>query len=55
MIRLERVKKRYGATLAVDDASYVVNPGEVIGFLGPNGPGKPTVLKMISTKRCAES
>ncbi|MCI0589609.1 MAG: ABC transporter ATP-binding protein [Planctomycetes bacterium] len=49
MIRVERVTKRFGSTLAVDDVSFVVNPGEVVGFLGPNGAGKTTVLKMIST------
>ncbi|MGH7150463.1 MAG: ABC transporter ATP-binding protein [Planctomycetota bacterium] len=49
MIRVEHVTKRYGSTLAVDDVSFVVGPGEVVGFLGPNGAGKTTVLKMIST------
>jgi gliding motility-associated transport system ATP-binding protein len=49
MIQVEKVTKRYGATLAVDAVSFTVPVGEIVGFLGPNGAGKSTVLKMIST------
>ena len=49
MIEVEHVSKRYGSTLAVDDASFSIAKGEVVGFLGPNGAGKSTLLKMMST------
>jgi len=49
MIQIEHVSKRYGATLAVDDVSFQVRAGEVVGFLGPNGAGKSTLLKMMCT------
>jgi ABC-2 type transport system ATP-binding protein len=39
--------KRYGATVAVDDLSFVVPDGKVTGFLGPNGAGKSTTLRMM--------
>jgi len=48
-IVVDAVSKRYGATLAVDRASFAIERGEVVGFLGPNGAGKSTLLKMIST------
>jgi ABC-2 type transport system ATP-binding protein len=47
MIEVERLTKRFGATLAVDDLSFTVNPGTVTGFLGPNGAGKSTTLRAI--------
>jgi ABC-2 type transport system ATP-binding protein len=47
MIEIEHVSKRYGAKLAVDDVSFVVNPGTVTGFLGPNGAGKSTTMRLI--------
>jgi len=39
-ITVERLVKRYGETLAVDDLSFTVEAGCVTGFLGPNGSGK---------------
>jgi ABC-2 type transport system ATP-binding protein len=39
--------KRYGDVLAVDEVSFVVQPGRVTGFLGPNGAGKTTTLRML--------
>ena len=47
MIEVERLTKRYGATLAVDDLSFKVAPGTVTGFLGPNGAGKSTTMRAI--------
>jgi ABC-2 type transport system ATP-binding protein len=46
-IEVRNLTKRYGTTLAVDDLSFDVNPGLVTGFLGPNGSGKTTTMKLI--------
>ena len=48
MIEVENLSKRYGAKLAVDGLSFVVQPGIVTGFLGPNGAGKSTTMRMIA-------
>jgi ABC-2 type transport system ATP-binding protein len=47
MIEAQHLTKRYGPTVAVDDASFAVRPGRVTGFLGPNGAGKSTTMRMI--------
>jgi ABC-2 type transport system ATP-binding protein len=47
MIEARHLTKRYGHTVAVDEASFVVRPGRVTGFLGPNGAGKSTTMRMI--------
>jgi ABC-2 type transport system ATP-binding protein len=47
MIEAQRLTKRYGKTVAVDDLSFTVAPGRVTGFLGPNGAGKSTTMRMI--------
>jgi ABC-2 type transport system ATP-binding protein len=47
VIEIERLTKRYGKTVAVDDLSFRVQPARVTGFLGPNGAGKTTTLKVI--------
>jgi ABC-2 type transport system ATP-binding protein len=47
MIELQRLTKRYGRTLAVDDLSFTVQPGHVTGFLGPNGAGKSTTMRLV--------
>ncbi|MEE1785347.1 ATP-binding cassette domain-containing protein [Streptomyces sp. SP17BM10] len=47
MIEIERLNKRYGDKLAVDDLTFTVRPGTVTGFLGPNGAGKSTTLRMV--------
>ena len=46
-IVLERLTRRYGDVLAVDNLSATIRPGRVTGFLGPNGSGKTTVLRML--------
>ena len=48
MISVAGVTKRYGPIVAVDDASFEVNRGEVVGFLGPNGAGKTTTMRMLT-------
>jgi ABC-2 type transport system ATP-binding protein len=47
MIEVERLTKRYGETVAVDDLSFTVEPGRVTGFIGPNGAGKSTTMRLI--------
>jgi ABC-2 type transport system ATP-binding protein len=46
-IEVRNLTKRFGTTLAVDDLSFDVNPGLVTGFIGPNGSGKTTTMKLI--------
>ena len=48
MISIERLTKRYGRTLAVDDVSFECAPGTITGFLGPNGAGKSTTLRVLA-------
>lgn len=48
MIELTNVTKRFGTTTAVDNISFSVNKGEVVGFLGPNGAGKSTTMRVIT-------
>jgi ABC-2 type transport system ATP-binding protein len=48
MIAVERVTKRFGEIVAVDDISFEVPSGEVVGFLGPNGAGKTTTMRMLT-------
>ncbi len=47
MITIERLTKKYGTTLAVDDVSFTAEAGRVTGFLGPNGAGKSTTLRIM--------
>src|ERR1700746_2191004 len=48
MITVEKLTKRFGRKLAVDNISFSVQKGEVLGFLGPNGAGKSTSMRMIT-------
>ena len=48
MISVEGVTKRYGEVTAVDDLSFTVDRGEVVGFLGPNGAGKTTTMRILT-------
>jgi len=47
MITVDAVSKRYGGYQAVDDVSFVAQPGRVTGFLGPNGAGKSTTMRIM--------
>lgn len=48
MIEAKNLSKWFGPILAVDDVSFTVERGEVLGFLGPNGAGKSTTMRMIT-------
>ncbi len=48
MIEIHKLTKRFGLFTAVDDISFKVEKGTVLGFLGPNGAGKSTTMKMIT-------
>jgi len=48
MIEAKSLCKRYGSFTAVDDLSFTVEAGQVLGFLGPNGAGKSTTMKMLT-------
>jgi ABC-2 type transport system ATP-binding protein len=48
LIRVEHLSRRYGDNLAVNDVSFEVQRGEVLGFLGPNGAGKSTTMQMLT-------
>jgi ABC-2 type transport system ATP-binding protein len=47
-IEVQNLHKEFGSLIAVDDISFAVGAGEVLGFLGPNGAGKSTTMKMIA-------
>ena len=51
VIAVEHLRKRYGATVAVDDISFEVEPGEIFGLLGPNGAGKTTTVECLQGLR----
>lgn len=48
MIEVQNLTKQYGAKKAVDDLSFTINDGEILGFLGPNGAGKSTTMNMLT-------
>ena len=48
MIELINVTKKYNNFIAVDNISFKINSGEIVGFLGPNGAGKSTTMNMIT-------
>ena len=48
MIEVKNVTKKYGKVIAVDDISFTINEGEIIGLLGPNGAGKSTTMNMLT-------
>jgi ABC-2 type transport system ATP-binding protein len=48
MIEVDHLTKRYGPVTAVDDVSFRVEKGEILGFLGPNGAGKTTTMRVLT-------
>jgi ABC-2 type transport system ATP-binding protein len=48
VIEVQHLTKRYGPTTAVDDISFRVEKGEILGFLGPNGAGKTTTMRVLT-------
>ena len=48
MIEVKSLGKSYGAIKAVNELSFTVEAGQVLGFLGPNGAGKSTTMKMLT-------
>ncbi|MFN3488343.1 MAG: ATP-binding cassette domain-containing protein, partial [Emticicia sp.] len=47
-IKIQNLSKVYGTQRAVDDISFEVAKGEIVGFLGPNGAGKSTTMKILT-------
>jgi ABC-2 type transport system ATP-binding protein len=45
--RAEHLSKRFGDFMAVDDVSFEVRPGDIVGYLGPNGSGKTTTIRLL--------
>ena len=48
MIEVQHITKRYGPVMAVDDVSFRVDSGQILGFLGPNGAGKTTTMRILT-------
>jgi len=48
MLHVRNLRKQFGTTVAVDDVSFTVDRGQLVGLLGPNGAGKTTTVSMIA-------
>ena len=48
MIEIKNVSKRYKNTKALDNVSFTLNAGQIVGLLGPNGSGKTTLIKILN-------
>lgn len=48
MLKVERLTKRFGGIIAVDNVSFEIEKGEIVGLIGPNGAGKSTLVNLIS-------
>ena len=51
IVKVEQLRKTYGATIAVDDVSFEVQEGEIFGMVGPNGAGKTTTIECLEGLR----
>jgi len=47
LLEVENLSKRFGTFTAVDDISFTLGHGEILGLLGPNGAGKTTTIQML--------
>lgn len=47
MLEVKHLSKSFGSVQAVNDVSFTIEPGTIMGFIGPNGSGKTTVFRMI--------
>ena len=47
VLQVRHLQKRFGDFTAVDDVSFSIRPGEILGLLGPNGAGKTTTIHML--------
>jgi ABC-2 type transport system ATP-binding protein len=54
VIQVSGIRKTYGATVAVDDVSFDVHPGEIFGLIGPNGAGKTTTMECVEGLRAPD-
>jgi ABC-2 type transport system ATP-binding protein len=54
VIRVSGLRKAYGRTIAVDDVSFDVQPGEIFGLIGPNGAGKTTTMECVGGLRAPD-
>jgi ABC-2 type transport system ATP-binding protein len=50
-VHVASIRKTYGRTVAVDDVSFEVRPGEIFGLIGPNGAGKTTTMECVEGLR----
>jgi len=54
-LEVSHLRKSYGSTVAVDDLSFGVEAGEILGLVGPNGAGKSTAMMIVAGVRSADS
>lgn len=55
MIKVEKISKSFGSIRAVEELSFEIKKGEIVGFLGPNGAGKTTTMRMLTGFTSADS
>ena len=55
MLQVSNIGKRYGDTVVLENVSFIVNPGDRLGLIGPNGCGKTTLLRIISGEEDADA
>src|ERR1700678_3775466 len=49
MLEVQQLTKRYGTLMAAHEVSFVLEPGDIFGFIGSNGAGKTTTIRMLAT------